>query len=398
MRKSRDSLDTILHEREEGVGAESPVGDLSRDGVKPETEFPFKDLSGRSVLQNKPFYGLKIALVSATRNAQAGEVMAVDEVKSGIPVGERDGDPEGYSSLDEQQLDAASERHELSKKADSEPEFVTHGENVSANVKDRMCDNSVSVESNSEVQCESDLNASMSQVEKTVLSVESSVSSIDDETEATDAQSMSLPDKEQEQTVEVFPESNHGTEISDKEICSTTGLTSEQLTAGERDSLTTVLDKDSVLGHICEAATQESAHITDPLEQRSTNDSANPTDLHVVENTSRIADNYETGNACMKQENMASETSTEQQNENSIVSESTPDKEGTQTATNDGESDSSLTPSTLGEEGQESKVIPSCSRESPSLLTEDSTNVKPSSSHDGNESLQRDEVTKLAPV
>lgn len=397
MRRSRDSLDTILNEREDGVGAESPVGDLSRDGIRPETDFPFKDLSGPSVLQNKPFYGLKIALVSATRNAQAGKAVAVDEVKSGMPVGERDGDPEGCSSFDEQQLDVSSKRHELSSKVDSESESVIYqGENDSTTLKDRMSDNTV--ESKSEVLCESlssESKTSISQVEKTVLSVESSVSSLGDETEANGT---SLSGKEREEFEEVLLATDHGAETSENEICSTTRLVNQQLIAGNRDSLTTVLDKDSALGHTCEAATQESAYMTDTLEQRNTSNAASKNDLQVENNGSTIADNYDAQNACMKQETMCSETSTEQQSENSVASEGTPDEKGTQTVTVNGESDSlsgavqqqvlteniadgssvsieqeRSTPSTPGEEGQRSEILPSSDQESSSLSTEDNT-------------------------
>ncbi len=401
MRKSRDSLDTILNKREQGVGAESPVGDLTRDSNRPDTNFPFKDLSERSVLQNKPFYGLKIALVSATRHAQTSKTMVVEEVKSGMPVGERDGDPEGCSFVDEQQLYAASKRHELSSKVDSESESVINqGENDLTTLKDRMCDTTVSVESNKEVLCESlssDSKASISQVKKTVLSVESSVSSLGDKTEVIDT---SLSDKEQEKFVEVMLVTDHEAETSENEICSKTGLIDQQLAAGDKDSLTTVLDKDSSLSHTCEAVTQESTYMTDPLEQRSTSDTANKNDLQVEENTSTIADNYEVHNACLQQETMASETSTEQQSENSVyTSEGKPDEKGTQVVTGNGESDSiskavqqqvlseniadgssvlieqeRSTPSTLGEEGLKSEILPSSdqeTQESSSLSEED---------------------------
>ncbi|KAL9968222.1 hypothetical protein ACROYT_G026572 [Oculina patagonica] len=402
MRKSRDSLDTILNEREQGVGAESPVGDFARDSIRPETNFPFKDLGERSALKSKPFYGLKIALVSATRHAQTSKTMVVEEAKSGMPVGERDGDPEGCSSVDEQQLYAASKHHELSSKVDSESESVIYqGENDLTTLKDQMCDSTVSVESNKEVLCESlssDSKASISQVEKTVLSVESSVSSLGDKTEVIDT---SLSDKEQEKFVKVLLATEHGAETSENEKRSTTGFVNQQLAAGNKDSLTTVLDKDSSLSHTCEATTQESAYMTDPLEQSSTSDTANKIDLQVEDNASTIADNYETHNAFMKQESVATATSTEQQSENSVISEGTPDEKGTQTVTDNGESNSiseadqqqdlteniadgssvlieqeSSTPSSLGEEELKFEILPSSDQvmqESSSVSTEDNT-------------------------
>lgn len=138
MRKSRDSLDTILHEREEGVGAESPVGDLSRDGIRPEREFNFKELGGRSYQQKeRPCYGFKIALVSASSQAQTSKVVAFDQAESGMPVGERDGDPEGCSSVDEQQLGVATRHQDLSKREESELDpVICQGENNSATLHD----------------------------------------------------------------------------------------------------------------------------------------------------------------------------------------------------------------------------------------------------------------------
>lgn len=47
MRKSRDSLDIILYEREEGVGVEFLVGDLLCDVIRFGIDFNFKELDGR---------------------------------------------------------------------------------------------------------------------------------------------------------------------------------------------------------------------------------------------------------------------------------------------------------------------------------------------------------------
>lgn len=319
MRRSRDSLDTILHEREEGVGAESPVGDLSHDGIRPETALPYKDLSGRSVLQNKAFYGLKIALVSATRNAQGAKVMGVDQVKSEMPVGERDGDPEGCSSFDEQQLDVASKEQELSERVDSESKSdIYQGENNS----ERMCNAIVSVDSNSGISVSPDSKTVTSQVEGTVESISSSLR---DETE--------VIAKEPEKFVE--------------------GPINQKFTVGDKDSLTAVVDKDSTLdqlNHSCEAVTQESTDMTHTLKQRRTSDTDNSNDLNAENNVSRIG---ETDEACVKRETVTDDT---QQSVNSIISKNMPDG-------NNGETDSVLTRSTLGEEGQLSEISPCSDQE-----------------------------------
>ncbi|KAJ7389982.1 SH3 domain-binding protein 5-like [Desmophyllum pertusum] len=260
MRKSRDSLDTILHEREEGVGAESPVSDWSRDAVRPET-----DLSGQSLLHNKPCYGFKIALVSATRGAQSGKIMTVDEVNSGMPVGERDGDPEGCSSLGEPQLDVVSSQH-----CESESVMRPQDKNSST-----MCDSNttttVNADSSSEVlrgeSVNSDSNALISQRERTVQPISSCVSTLSDGMETVDAQSTC---KEPEQFAEEQQASDPISEISDDQICST--VLQDQRLVVNREDLNTVIDKDSELGHVCEAATQEAAYMTDSMEQKSTSE------------------------------------------------------------------------------------------------------------------------------
>lgn len=363
MRKSRDSLDTILHEREEGVGAESPVGDLSRDAIRPETDFNFKELSGRSGLQNKPYYGFKIALVSASSKTQAGKVTAFDEAQSEMPVGERDGDPEGCSSVDEQQPDIATRHQDLSKKEDSESDSVIYqGENNSAPLKDG--------------------------------------------TEAIDTQSASLFDeKEPERIAAIQQATDPVSDIPDDEVCSTTvtGLTNQQLVAGERENLNTVLGRDS---HICEAVAHESTYMTESLEQRSSCDAANENDLHVKDRANKSADNCETHiNASVKQENTASETPTELKSEVSIVADHKPNDEAIGTITVIGESDSvkeaakqpvlneniadgsgelleqeSSIPShgMTVEEGHKSEILPNSDRESSSYLTEDGAIANPS--------------------
>ena len=297
MRKSRDSLDTILHEREEGVGAESPVGDLSRDAIRPRTDFNFKELDSRVEQQNKPCYGFKIALVSASSQAQAGKV-SFDEVESGMPVGERDGDPEGCSSVDEQQLDEAT-RHQLediSKREESKADSVNYqGENNSANLNNSM--------------------------------------------EAIDSQGAPLVDEKDQQHISpqaTDPESC----IAEDEMCSTTEprLTNQQLLAGKRENM---LGRDS---HICQAETPESANMTESLEQRSSCDTVNENDLGLLveDPTNNTTDTCENHKNSMEEETMASKTPTEVKSEVSIVplTGDTVDKEATRTIVDTAESDS----------------------------------------------------------
>ena len=106
MRRSRESLDMILTEREEGVGAESPIGDLSHDVVRTEGELSLQDFAKSS--PNNPMYGFKIAVVSALR--EDGQELTGQTVLN--PMEERDGVLEGCSALDEQQLNIQVSKHE----------------------------------------------------------------------------------------------------------------------------------------------------------------------------------------------------------------------------------------------------------------------------------------------
>lgn len=292
MRKSRDSLDTILYEREEGVGAESPVGDLSRDGVRPGTDFNFKELGGHSDQQNKPCYGFKIALVSASSKTRDGKV-AFDEAESGMPVGERDGDPEGCSSIDEQQWDVGTRHQDLSKK--SEPD--SH-ENNSATLKDGR--------------------------------------------EAVDTQSASLF---AEKDPQLIPQqvTDPVSKAADDEVCFTTetGLTNQQLAAGRRDNLNAVHGRDI---HACEEAVpHDSTCTTESPEQRSSCDTANKNYLELLAEgrANKTSDNYETCHDSLKEETTANQTVTELQSEVSIVplADDTEDEEATRTILEIGESD-----------------------------------------------------------
>lgn len=106
MRRSRESLDMILTEREEGVGAESPIGDLSHDVVRTEGELSLQDFAKSS--PNNPMYGFKIAVVSALR--EDGQELKGQTLLN--PMEERDGVLEGRSALDEQQLNIQVSKHE----------------------------------------------------------------------------------------------------------------------------------------------------------------------------------------------------------------------------------------------------------------------------------------------
>ena len=293
MRKSRDSLDTILYEREEGVGAESPVGDLSRDGVRPGTDFNFKELGVNSDQQNKPCYGFKIALVSASSKTHAGKVVAFHEAESGMPVGERDGDPEGCSSVDEQQWDVSTRHQDVSKK--SEPDS---GENNSATFKDGR--------------------------------------------EAVDTQSASLF---AEKDPQLIPQqvTDPASKAADDEVCFTTetGMTNQQLAAGKRKNLNVVHGRDI---HTCEeAVTHDSTCTRESPEQRSSCDTANKNGLELLAEglANKTTDNYETCHDSVKEETTASQTVTELQSEVSIVplADDTEDEEATRTILEIGESD-----------------------------------------------------------
>ena len=284
MRKSRDSLDTILHEREDGVGAESPVGDLSHDAIRTGTEFNFKELDNRSDQQNKPRYGFKIALVSASSQAQAGKGMALDEAERAMPVGERDGDPEGCSSVNERSLDVATRHQGLSKREESEADSVNYqGENNSATLNNSM--------------------------------------------EAIDSEGAPLVDEIGLQ--HISPQATDPvSSIAEDELCPTTEtrLTNQQLLTGNMENMS---GGDS---HMCEAETPESANMTESLKQRSSCDTANKNDseLLVEDPTNKTTDDCETR---MEEETTASETPTELQSEVSIVplTDDKTDEEATQT-------------------------------------------------------------------
>lgn len=116
MRQSRESLDALLLEREEGVGAESPDGDFSGDT-------DLTNLEGGPVLQRKPSYGFKIAVVSSAKE--------VELENNGLIVGERDGDPEGCNSLDELQGSRKLQESFTKGIRESEESVVCHGEDSS---------------------------------------------------------------------------------------------------------------------------------------------------------------------------------------------------------------------------------------------------------------------------
>lgn len=266
MRRSRDSLDTILTEREEGVGAESPVGDLSFDAVRPETELPLKKMAGS--LLNNHTYGFKIALVSSSRReGQESKGHAV-----GYPVGERDGDPEGCSSLDEQQPSIQLSKHwELAGKSGNDSEaFMCQGQNSLALLEDQTCPVTVKAES-VEVLAESCSRESgldpLCQGEKAVVHVSRSEVMEEGATQG----SYSPDGKEQEQFTKVaLAESDM--------LCST----DKYLVEGEE--LTSMTDNDGKLDQVDESAIQgsvsEQASDTSSQGQKSENEAVNEKDAY----------------------------------------------------------------------------------------------------------------------
>ena len=261
MRRSRDSLDTILHEREEGVGAESPVGDLSRD-ARPQAE----NYVGST--PNKPAYGFKIALVAASRKDEK----LTNVVTVGLPVGERDGDPEGCSSLDEQQLGVLSKHEELSGGRGSESGAVRNQEREGTIVLEDQ-KGSVAVENRlSEANSESGISDSgldqVYQGERVVVPV-SNCEAVDGTAEKASAtQDTHLPDRK-EQFTEVRL-------LSADKTC----VTNEHLTDGEQLSRAV----EGKLDHADETGIQESlaesASVAYSQEQETKTEDVNETDAN----------------------------------------------------------------------------------------------------------------------
>ena len=258
MRRSRDSLDTILHEREEGVGAESPVGDLSRD-AGPQAENYFGSTP------NKPAYGFKIALVAASRKVEK----PANVVTVGLPVGERDGDPEGCSSFDEQQLGVLSKREELSGERGSELGAVRNQEGDGTIALEDQKD-SVAVENRlSETHCESGISESgldqVCQGERAVVPI-SSCEAVDGNGEKASAvQDTHLPDRK-EQYTERLPS-------ADK-----TGVTNDHLTDGEQLSSAVEGKLDHADGTGIQESVTENASVRNAQEQESKTEDVNETD------------------------------------------------------------------------------------------------------------------------
>ncbi|XP_068715549.1 uro-adherence factor A-like [Montipora foliosa] len=132
MRRSRDSLNTILLEREEGVGAESPEGDLSHDTQSSASEI----WVGAGPV--KAAYGFTIGVVSASAEVKG----LAEEQTDDLPVGERDEDPEGCNFLDEHQRDFACEDEELRVDKDSVSEGHLQQEKLGT-AGDEMCENTI---------------------------------------------------------------------------------------------------------------------------------------------------------------------------------------------------------------------------------------------------------------
>lgn len=134
MRRSRESLNTILLEREEGVGAESPEGDLSHDTCTQSSASEIWVGAGPV----KAAYGFTIGLVSASAEVKG----LAEEQTDVLPVGERDEDPEGCNFLDEQQRDFACEDEELRVDKDRVSEGHLQQEKLGT-AGDEMCENTI---------------------------------------------------------------------------------------------------------------------------------------------------------------------------------------------------------------------------------------------------------------
>ena len=134
MRRSRESLNTILLEREEGVGAESPEGDLSHDTCTQSSASEIWVGAGPV----KAAYGFTIGLVSASAEVKG----LAEEQTDDLPVGERDEDPEGCNFLDEQQREFACEDEELRVDKDSVSEGHLQQEKLGT-ADDEMCENTI---------------------------------------------------------------------------------------------------------------------------------------------------------------------------------------------------------------------------------------------------------------
>ena len=258
MRRSRDSLDMILQEREQGVGAESPTGDLSHDTLRPQTELEFTNYP--ECVSDKRSYGFKIALVSASKKGD----QAPQGVTVGLPVGERDGDPEGCSSFDEQQLDGVSKDKELSGKSDSGSDVVMCVDGDSAAVsEEKICSSTAEVEESSDARSTScDSESSLNLVchdEMTVVPVSSYEDVVDDEMKASTVQDARLlEDKEQE------------VDTADAdELCPTDEKLAELIIEIENDNKSDHRDEAEA-----QNAVKENTSVTDSHEQQSETEAA----------------------------------------------------------------------------------------------------------------------------
>ena len=317
----------ILQEREEGVGAESPDGDLSHDTLRPQTELEFTNYP--ECMSDKPSYGFKIALVSASKRSD----QAPQGVTVGLPVGERDGDPEGCSSFDEQQLGGVSKDTELSGKSDSGSDVVMREDGDSTAVsKDKICVTNAEVEESSEARSAScDSESGLNPVyhdEVTVVSVSSCEDVVDDEMKASTVQIVRLLEgKEQE------------VDTTDAdELCPTDEKLAELIIEIENDNTSDHRDEAEA-----QEATKESTSVTNSHEQQSETEAADentenelcPTDEKLAElvieiendNTSDHRDEAEAQEAT--KESTSVTNSHEQQSETEAADENTVNQNST---------------------------------------------------------------------
>ena len=278
MRRSRESLDALLLEREEGVGAESP------------DDTDLTNLEGGTMLQIKPSYGFKIAIVSSTKEAELEN--------SGLIVGERDGDPEGCNSLDEQKGSKKLQESFTKDISESEVSVVCQGENSPTG-------SSEDVEKGRNMgkhfsNCDS--KHSVPDEKWTVVQVDSCASASQDTMEASEFSN----NKEVECDLEVQVVAGQGSRRSDDEKCFK-ALTN-QLFDFENQNLNKEMNKDDQESQVHEEATQESASTLQDLKLRKATENT-----YDVDNSVKSAEGCESNSASARQGNVESKTSSEVQ-------------------------------------------------------------------------------------
>ena len=278
MRRSRESLDALLLEREEGVGAESP------------DDTDLTNLEGGTMLQIKPSYGFKIAIVSSTKEAELEN--------SGLIVGERDGDPEGCNSLDEQKGSKKLQESFTKDISESEVSVVCQGEKSPTG-------SSEDVEKGGNMgkhfsNCDS--KPSVPDEKWTVVQVDSCASASQDTMEASEFSD----NKEVECGLEVQVVTNQSSRRSDDEKCFK-ALTNQQFDF-EDQNLNKEINKDDQESQVHEEATPESASTLQDLKLRKATENT-----YDVDNSVKSAEGCESNSASARQGNVESKTSSEVQ-------------------------------------------------------------------------------------